>query len=157
MNRTGTACNGCCWRYGCSGRSAAPGSSSPAVRAGGAHNHRDQLVLALDAAFELLTKEAGGQIQAAYAVGELYAIGAKKYAKRNWEQGIDWGVVWSAAFRHLLAHIIGEKNDPVDGQLHLTSVCCNIIALLHYTGDVVRYGKFDSRKDVVVAENKGQK
>lgn len=89
-------------------------------------------------------------------LGELYEIGAKKYAARNWEKGMDWGRCFSALTRHLLKFIRGEKNDEVDGQHHLTSVVWNAIALLHFSENLERYGSFDSRKDVAVAENKGQ-
>ncbi len=107
--------------------------------------------------FELLSKQTGGDIEALFAIGELYAIGAKKYSNRNWEKGIDWGIVWSAAMRHLLNHINGELNDPVDGQLHLTSVCWNIIALIHFNKYPDKYKQFDSRDEIIVAQNKGQK
>jgi hypothetical protein len=137
------------------------------------HNTRADLEMALYDAFELLREEfikndgddpvgpytlrRNSYIKALFAIGELYAIGAKKYSSRNWEKGIDYGIVWSAAIRHLLNHIRGEKLDPVDGQLHLTSVVWNIIALLHFTASPEKYSKFDSRNVVIVAENTGQK
>lgn len=108
-------------------------------------------------AFRLLTEELGTPTKALFAIGELYAIGKKKYAARNWEKGIDFGIVWSAAFRHLLYLNAGEKTDPVDGQLHMTSVCWNIIALIHFVFNPEKYAQFDSRQVVEVAQNKGQK
>jgi hypothetical protein len=112
---------------------------------------------AFDAAFALLAEETGGEIPAIFAIGELYALGKAKYAARNWEKGIDWGIVWAATFRHLLYRIKGEAADPVDGQLHMTSVCWNIIALIHFVNNLEKYQQFDSRQIVIRAENKGQK
>jgi hypothetical protein len=113
---------------------------------------------ALVESFHLLVEQTGSEVDALFAVGELYAIGKKKYAARNWEKGIDWGIVYSAAWRHLLKHVVkGELTDPVDGQLHLTSVVWNVIALRFYATQPEKYKKFDSRLDVTVAKNKGQK
>ncbi len=115
------------------------------------------LTKALTEAFELLSAETGDVFSALFAVGELYALGQKKYSARNWEKGIDWGIVWSAAMRHLLKHIKGELRDPVDGQLHLTSVVWNILALIHFVSNPEKYNKFDSRKEVIAARDTGQK
>jgi hypothetical protein len=111
---------------------------------------------ALGESFYLLSEQIGSAHNALFAVGELYAIGKKKYAARNWEKGIDWGIVYSAAWRHLLKHINGELHDPVDGQLHLTSVVWNVITLRFYAQQPDKYKKFDSRLIVERAEEKGQ-
>lgn len=72
-------------------------------------------------------------------LAELYAIGAKKYDDRNWEQGLSWGRVFSALMRHAWAWWRGETHDPEDGQHHLASVAWCAFALLEYdlrgTGD----------------------
>lgn len=112
---------------------------------------------AFDEAFMLLSEKTGSDIKALFALGELYAIGKKKYAARNWEKGIDWGIVYSAAWRHLLHHIEGEETDPIDKQLHLTSILWNIVALIHYVQAPDKYGEFDTRKIIVRAKEKGQK
>lgn len=90
-------------------------------------------------------------------VGELYALGAKKYADRNWEKGMDWGRCFAAALRHLLKFFGGETYDQIDGQHHLTSVLWCALALEHYNTDLARYGRFDTRQQTVVATNVGQK
>lgn len=41
----------------------------------------------------------------------VYTIGAKKYADRNWEQGIKWGRVFAATMRHAWAYWRGERYD----------------------------------------------
>src|SRR3990167_10964079 len=65
-------------------------------------------------------------------VAEVYTIGAKKYADRNWEKGLQWGRVFSALLRHAWAWWWGEQKDPVDGQRHLASVCWCALALMEY-------------------------
>jgi hypothetical protein len=89
-------------------------------------------------------------------LGELYEIGAKKYAARNWEKGMDWGRCFSAMSRHLLKFIKGEKYDLVDGQHHLSSVVWNAVALLHFSANLEKYSQFDSRNKIEVSADKGQ-
>lgn len=36
-----------------------------------------------------------------FAVGQILTFGAKKYADRNWEQGMKWSRVFGALMRHL--------------------------------------------------------
>jgi hypothetical protein len=63
---------------------------------------------------------------------EVYTIGARKYADRNWEKGIQWGRIFAALQRHAWAFWAGEERDPVDGQLHLASVAWCAFALIEY-------------------------
>lgn len=65
-------------------------------------------------------------------IAEVYTIGAKKYADRNWEKGLSYGRVFAAMMRHAWAWWGGEKRDPVDGQHHLASVCWCAMALMEY-------------------------
>lgn len=65
-------------------------------------------------------------------LAEVYTIGAKKYAPRNWEKGISWGRIFAAMMRHAWAWWRGEKYDPVDGQHHLASVAWCAFALMEY-------------------------
>lgn len=117
----------------------------------------DYLYRAFDESFKLLSENTGSEIKALFALGELFAIGKKKYAARNWEKGIDWGIVYSAAWRHLLHHLEGEDKDPIDGQLHLTSIVWNIVALIHYVEHPDKYVEFDTRKVIERANERGQK
>lgn len=65
-------------------------------------------------------------------LAEVYTIGAKKYADRNWELGLGWGRVFAAMMRHAWAWWRGETYDPVDGQHHLSSVAWCAFALMEY-------------------------
>lgn len=69
------------------------------------------------------------------AIAELvrvYTIGATKYGDRNWENGMDWHRVYAALQRHAHRWWGGERNDPEDGQHHLSSVAWCALALLAY-------------------------
>jgi hypothetical protein len=91
-------------------------------------------------------------------VGEVYAIGARKYAARNWEKGMDFGRLFSAGMRHLLKLMyLGEKTDPVDGQHHISSVIWCAVALHHFETKRDVYAAFDTRNVIEVATDKGQK
>src|ERR1700678_4445609 len=66
-------------------------------------------------------------------VAEVYTIGSKKYADRNWELGIKWSRCYAAMFRHMLKWWGGEDYDQQDGQHHLASVAFYCLALLEYS------------------------
>lgn len=77
----------------------------------------------------------------------VYTIGAKKYADRNWEQGIAYGRIFAAMNRHAWAWWGGEQLDPVDGQHHLSSVAWCALALLHFDLSPAKYFSFDDRSN----------
>lgn len=66
------------------------------------------------------------------AVAEILTIGARKYAARNWEQGMDWSRPFGACLRHLFAWWGGEGADPDTGKSHLWHAACNIFFLIAY-------------------------
>lgn len=69
------------------------------------------------------------------ALNELVAVlqfGATKYARRNWELGMDHGRVFAAAQRHLWAHQAGEDRDAETGLLHVAHAMCCCMFLAHY-------------------------
>jgi hypothetical protein len=66
------------------------------------------------------------------SIAEVYTIGAKKYADRNWERGIQYGRLFAAMMRHAWKWWKGEERDQVDGQLHLASVAWCAIALMEF-------------------------
>lgn len=66
------------------------------------------------------------------AVAVVLAFGAKKYADRNWELGMDWGRVFGAAQRHLWAWWRGEKGDKDTGYSHLWHAATNVAFLIAY-------------------------
>lgn len=64
---------------------------------------------------------------------EVYTIGAKKYADRNWEKGIAWHRIFRAMIGHAFKWwLFREKLDPDDGQHHLASVAWCALALMEY-------------------------
>lgn len=66
------------------------------------------------------------------AVAQVLAYGAKKYAPRNWEQGMAWSRPYSAIHRHLAAWWSGETRDPDTGYSHLWHVATNVFFLIAY-------------------------
>lgn len=59
-------------------------------------------------------------------------FGAEKYAPRNWEKGMDWSRVYSAALRHLFAWWRGEDHDRETKLLHLSHAACCLLFALSY-------------------------
>jgi len=66
------------------------------------------------------------------AVAQVLAYGAKKYAARNWEQGMDWSRPFSAIHRHLAAWWSGETYDADTGYSHLWHVATNVFFLIAF-------------------------
>ncbi len=65
-------------------------------------------------------------------LAEIYTIGAKKYADRNWELGLSWSRCFGAIMRHAWAFWKGESIDPDNGGHHLAAVVFNAMALIEY-------------------------
>lgn len=65
-----------------------------------------------------------------WLLSEVYGRGARKYADRNWERGIQYSKLYGALLRHALKFWGGEDIDPEDGQHHLASVAWHALALL---------------------------
>jgi Domain of unknown function (DUF5664) len=66
------------------------------------------------------------------AVADILQFGAKKYAPRNWEAGMDWSRVFAALQRHMWAFWGGENLDPETGKSHLWHAGCCIAFLIAY-------------------------
>lgn len=77
-----------------------------------------------------------------FAVGDILTFGAKKYADRNWERGMDWGRVFGALMRHLWKwwggalpttenFLFGNLDDET-GKSHLWHAACCIAFLIAY-------------------------
>jgi hypothetical protein len=81
-------------------------------------------------------------LQALWRLAEVYTLGAKKYAPRNWEKGMAWGRVFSAVMRHLWKWWGGETNDPEDGISHLMHAAWGCFTLFEYEHTHV---EFDDR------------
>lgn len=63
---------------------------------------------------------------------KVLQFGAKKYAPRNWEKGMDWGRPFDACIRHLTSWWHGERADPETGFSHLWHAGCCIVFLIAY-------------------------
>ena len=66
------------------------------------------------------------------AMAEILTLGTKKYGDRNWEKGMDWGRVYGAMLRHLVAHLEGEEHDSESHKPHLYHALCNLMFLVTY-------------------------
>lgn len=66
------------------------------------------------------------------SLSKVLQFGAKKYAPRNWEAGMDWSRVFSASQRHLWSWWNKEEADPETGFSHLEHAACCIMFLLAY-------------------------
>ena len=55
----------------------------------------------------------------------VLAFGAKKYARHNWRNGLEYSRLVAAAMRHMAAFNRGEDNDPETGLPHPAhAMCC---------------------------------
>lgn len=77
-----------------------------------------------------------------FAVGDILTFGAKKYADRNWENGMKWGRVYGALMRHMWmwwggkgpttkSFLLGEL-DAETGKSHLWHAGCCLAFLIAY-------------------------
>jgi len=68
------------------------------------------------------------------AVARVLMMGAKKYGRDNWREGMDWSKVINSTMRHIEAY--NDPNqpdvDPESGESHLSHAACNIAFLLYY-------------------------
>lgn len=69
-----------------------------------------------------------------WLVSRVYEDGAKKYASRNWEQGIPLGRYLDSAERHLAKLKAGMRDEP-----HATQVAWNIIGYI-FTAWMIKTG-----------------
>lgn len=67
-----------------------------------------------------------------YAVAEILDFGARKYAPRNWEKGMNWSRCYRAAIGHLFDWWLGKGPDPETGKSHLWHAACCIMFLVCY-------------------------
>ena len=70
--------------------------------------------------------------EAIFGVASILTHGAKKYAARNWELGMDWSRPFGGALRHLWKWWAGERLDSDSGLPHLWHCACNIFFLIAY-------------------------
>lgn len=70
--------------------------------------------------------------EAIFGLAEVYTTGAKKYAERNWELGMDWGRCFASLMRHAWKWMKGETFDEETGHHHMLHVAWNALALYVY-------------------------
>lgn len=88
------------------------------------------------------------------AICFVLGFGARKYAPRNWEKGMDWSRVFAATIRHLTAWWEGEKYDQETGFSHLWHAGCCVIFLIAYE---MRGVGTDDRPPRLRCENAGRR
>ena len=69
----------------------------------------------------------------AYAIEQLAQVltfGAQKYAAHNWRNGLSYGRLIAAAFRHMFAFLRGESHDPETGLPHPAHAMCCMMFLV---------------------------
>jgi hypothetical protein len=84
-------------------------------------------------------------IPALWEIGQVYTMGAAKYADRNWEKGMPYTKTMDAALRHIFKWLAGHRNDEESGLHHLAHAAWNLIALLHYELGNYDMGLLDDR------------
>lgn len=69
-----------------------------------------------------------------FAVGEVLAKGAKKYARRNWERGMSWETIMGCLERHYEKWKSPHHSDYDEetGLNHMWHVACNVAMLIEY-------------------------
>lgn len=65
-------------------------------------------------------------------IAKVFGHGAEKYGRFNYKNGLEWGRVIGAAYRHLGAFNAGEDLDAESGLSHLAHLGCCVIMLLDY-------------------------
>lgn len=78
------------------------------------------------------------------ALANLYAVGAKKYAPRDWEKGMAWCRIFGSLMRHAWAWFRGQTIDAETGTHHMIAVAWNAFAI--YTYETRRVGEDDRPK-----------
>lgn len=78
-------------------------------------------------------------------VVKVLHFGAIKYSERNWEKGINYSRVFSAAMRHLWSWWGGEDRDPETGLSHLAHLVCCGLFILQFVTLNDKYKEFDDR------------
>ena len=91
-----------------------------------------------DARFDLLPWDA------IWAVSKVFGWGARKYAERNWERGLNWSASKAALDRHLALWWAKQETDEESGMSHLAHVAWHALVLLAFA---LRGAGTDDRPD----------
>lgn len=65
-------------------------------------------------------------------VTRVLQFGAQKYARRNWEKGINYSRLVGAVLRHTFAWLRGEDKDPETGLSHMAHAACECLFILAF-------------------------
>lgn len=71
-------------------------------------------------------------IDALCVVVMVFMFGARKYGKRNWENGMDWSRMYNAACRHMTKWYVGQTFDTETGINHLAHAIVSLMMVLAY-------------------------
>lgn len=96
-------------------------------------------------AFELIPPEA------LWALAHHYAVGARKYAIRNWERGMSMMWCYGCIMRHLIKWALGNEYDKETGSHHMICVMWNAAAI--YTYAVRQIGEDDRHVPTSMAKS----
>ena len=64
---------------------------------------------------------------ALYRVAMHYGNGARKYAPRNWQKGMQFSRFIASTFRHIFSWIMGDRSED-----HLSACVFNIMAIMYF-------------------------
>lgn len=67
-----------------------------------------------------------------FSLGTTLSAGAKKYAERNWERGMNWSNTFASLVRHTWKFWRGEEVDEETGCLHVDLILVNAAFLVTY-------------------------
>lgn len=75
-------------------------------------------------------------IEAVHSLARVLQFGAKKYAARNWEKGMEWHRLYRAAINHLMLWFHNPDPDPESGLSHLdhAMACVSFLATYEARG-----------------------
>lgn len=86
-------------------------------------------------------------------VARVCGLGAQKYDDDNWRRGYSWRLSFGAMMRHAWKFWRGEEYDEELGTHHLAHVAWHCMVLFNYSTDLERYGDFDDRPELDLAES----
>ena len=69
------------------------------------------------------------------AIGDVFGWGAKKYAERNWEEGILFSKLYGSAMRHAFKWFCGVDYDDESGLHHLDCTIANLMMIRSYKAE----------------------
>lgn len=78
-------------------------------------------------------------------VARVYAFGAAKYDRDNWQRGYPYHLSMDAHQRHTQLYWSGESYDQESGLHHMAHAVFHALALIYFDGDLDRYAEFDDR------------